>query len=114
MFLKSRCKQCLSLICSNYISSAANNKTFKCHKENTSCDSKWIIYVISCPIFYLQYVGHSNNFRAHMNRHKSDFRLYATGKINKMENKLLYGHKNQPLLRLLSCVHSGHDSCTQQ
>ena len=40
---KSRCKLCLSLICSNYISSTANNKTFKCYKENTSGDSKWII-----------------------------------------------------------------------
>ena len=37
---KSRCKLCLSLICSNYISSTASNKTFKCHNENTSCDSK--------------------------------------------------------------------------
>ena len=46
---KSRCKLCLSLICSNYISSTANNKTLKCHIENTSCDSKWIIYVILVP-----------------------------------------------------------------
>ena len=46
---KSRCKLCLSLICSNYISNTANDKTFKCHTENTSCDSKWIICVISCP-----------------------------------------------------------------
>ena len=52
----SRCKLCLSLICSNYISSTANNKTFKCHSENTSCDSKWIIYVISCPICNQIYV----------------------------------------------------------
>ena len=89
---KSRCKQCLSLICSIYISSTANNKTFKCHNENTSCDSKWIIYVISCPICNLQYVGRSNNFRAHMNGHKSDFRLYDAGKINNMDNKLLYDH----------------------
>ena len=89
---KSRCKLCLSLICSNYISSTANNKTFKCYNENTSCDSKWIIYVISCPICNLQYVGQSNNFRARMNGHKSDFRLYAAGKINKMVNKLLYDH----------------------
>ena len=58
---KSRCKLCLSLICSNYISSTANNKTFKCYNDNTSCDSKWIIYVISCPICNLQYVGQSNN-----------------------------------------------------
>ena len=70
---KSRCKLCLSLICSNYISSTASNKTFNCHNENTSCDSKWIIYVISCPICNLQYVGLSNNFRARMNGHKSDF-----------------------------------------
>ena len=61
---KSSCKLCISLICSNYISSTANNKTFKCHNENTSCKSKWIIYVISCPICNLQYVGQSNNLRA--------------------------------------------------
>ena len=89
---KSRCKLCLSLICSNYIRSTANNKTFKCYNKNTSCDSKWIIYVISCPICDLQYVGQSNNFRARMNGHKSDFRLYAAGKTNKMDNKLLYNH----------------------
>ena len=57
---KSRCKQCPSLICSNYISSTANNKTMKCHNENTSCDSKWIIYVSSCPICNLQYLDQSN------------------------------------------------------
>ena len=27
-----------------------------------------------------------------MNGHKSDFRLYAAGKINKMDNKLLFYH----------------------
>ena len=37
-------------------------------------------------------MGQSNNFRAHMNGHKSDFRLYATGKNNKKDNKLLYDH----------------------
>ena len=89
---KSRCELCLSLICSKYISSTANNKTLKCHNENTSCDSKWIIYVTSCPICNLQYVGQSNNFRARMNGHKSDFRCYAAGKINRMDNKLLYDH----------------------
>ena len=89
---KSRCKLCLSLICSNYISSTANNKIIKCHNENTSCDSKCIIYVISCPICNLQYVGQSNNLSARMNGHKSEFRLYAAGMINKMDNKLLYDH----------------------
>ena len=47
---------------------------------------------ISCPICNLQYVGQSNNFGARMNGHKRDFRLYAAGKINKMDNELLYDH----------------------
>ena len=83
---KSRYELCLTRICSNYISSTANNKALMCHNENTSCDSKWIIYVISCPICNLQYVGQSNNFRARMHGHRGDFRLYAAGKINKMDN----------------------------
>ena len=89
---KSRCRLCLSLIYSNYISCTDYNMTSKCHNENTSCDSKLINYVISCPICNLQYVGQCNNFRTRMNGHKSDFRLYAAGKINKMDNKLLYDH----------------------
>ena len=84
----SRFKLCLSQICSNCIISTAKNKTFKCHNEDTSCDFKWIIYVISCPNCNLQYVGQSNNFRACMNEHKSSFWFYAAGKINKMDNKL--------------------------
>ena len=70
----------------------ANNKTLKYHNENTSCDAKWVIYVISCPTCKLQYVGQSNNFRARMNGHKSDFRHYTASKTNKMDNKLLYCH----------------------
>ena len=30
---------------------------------------------------------------ARMNGHKSDFRLYVAGKINKMDNKPLYDHQ---------------------
>ena len=66
---KSHCKQYLSLICSNYITSTANSKIFKCNKENTTCDSKWASYAIFCPRCKQQYVGHSNNFRALMNGH---------------------------------------------
>ena len=89
---KSRCRLCLSMICSNHISSTASNETYKCHIENISCDSKWIIYIIFCPICDQQYVGQSNTYRARMNGHKSDFRLYAAGMINKIDNKLQYDH----------------------
>ena len=89
---KSRCKQCLSLICSTYISCTTNNKIIKCRNEYTCYDSNWIIYVISCLICYLPYVGQSNNIRTRMNGHKSDFLLYAYGRINMMDNSLLYDH----------------------
>ena len=46
---RSRCKLRMSLIRSNYITSAANNKTFKCNNENTSCASKCGIYDIFIP-----------------------------------------------------------------
>ena len=82
---KSRFKLYLSLICSNYFTSTVNNKTFKCNIENTCFDSKSVMYVIS-------YVSQSNNLRARMNGHKRDFRLYVAGKINKMDNELLYDH----------------------
>ena len=50
--------------------------------------SSMLISVNSRP----QYVGQSNNFRARVNGHKSDFRLYAAGKINKMDNRPSYDH----------------------
>ena len=115
---KSRCRLCLSLIYSNYISSTANNKTFKCHNVNTSCDYKCIIYVISCPNCNLQYVGQSNNLRARMNGHKSDFRLYAAGKINKMDNELLCDHSishdiDYFLASIVDMIHVGNNTESQ-
>ena len=45
----SRCKQCLPLTCSIYISSTANNKTFKYHSENTCCDHKLLFMILHVP-----------------------------------------------------------------
>ena len=73
----------------NKINIESCGKIMLCYAKNTSCDSKWVIYVFH-PIRKLQHVGQSTNFRAHMNGHKSDFRLYAAGKPTKMDNKLLY------------------------
>ena len=56
------------------------------------CNSKWNIFIMFCPICSLQYVGQCNNFRAGTNGHKINFRLNATGNINKMDNKLLFDH----------------------
>ena len=89
---KKRCKLCDILICSDTIKSTANGRTFKCRNMDTTCDSEWIIYVAHCPSCELQYVGQTNNFRLRMNGHRSDFKLYTSGKSNKMDNKLFYDH----------------------
>ena len=115
---KSHCKLCLSLNCSNYISCTVNNKTYKCHNENTSCDSNLIIYVISCPICNPQVITQSDNIGTRKNGHKNDFRLYAAGKINKMDNKHLYDH----LIRhdidyfhvcIVDMIHLGNNTASQ-
>ena len=110
---KSRCKLCLSLICSNYITSTANNKTPKCNNKNTSIDIEPATYVIFFPSCKLHYVGQSNNFRACMNGHKSDFQLYAAGKMKKIDNKPLHDHLSYHN-RLLSGVYCRLDTCRQQ
>ena len=50
------------------------------------------MFVILCPICVQQYASQSNNVMARMNGHKSNFRLYVAGKLNKMDNKDLYDH----------------------
>ena len=71
-----------------------------------------------CPISNLQYVGQSNNLRARMNGHKSDFRLYAAGKINKMDSKLLYDHViyhniDYFHVRIVDMIHVGNNTESQ-
>jgi predicted GIY-YIG superfamily endonuclease len=89
---KTKCKICDILVCCDSITGASNQKQFKCRNRNSTCDSLWVIYVISCPDCQLQYVGQTNNFRLRMNGHKSDFRLYGNGRTDKTEAKVLYAH----------------------
>ena len=45
-------------------------------------------------LFFVQYVRYDMwvRFRVRMNGYKNVFRLYAVGKFNKMDNKLLNDH----------------------
>ena len=45
-------------------------------------------------------MGQFNKFKARMNGHKSEFRFYADGKINKMENMFLY---DQLIYHYMNC-----------
>ena len=89
---KKRCKLCPFIQCADHIASTSNKRIFKCRNQDTDCDSEWIIYAIECPICKMQYVGQSNSFRLRMNGHRSDFKLYASGRSNKMDYKALYDH----------------------
>ena len=89
---KITCKLCDIIECSDCVTSASNQRKFKCRNRNSSCGSLWVIYVISCPECQLQYVGQTNNFRLRMNGHKSDFRQYRNGRSDKTEVKVLYAH----------------------
>ena len=89
---KRRCQICNFFECCDFITSATNKRKFKCRNRNSSCDSLWVIYVISCPKCNMQYVGQTNNFRLRMNGHKSDFRLHNNGRSDKTEAKALYTH----------------------
>ena len=89
---KARCQLCQLFECSDCVTSASNQRRFRCRNSNASCDTLWVIYVISCPHCQLQYVGQTNNFRTRMNGHKSDFRKYRDGDADKTEVKVLYAH----------------------
>ncbi|KAJ8032026.1 hypothetical protein HOLleu_25430 [Holothuria leucospilota] len=89
---KNRCQICGLLVCSDVVMSNFSGKNFKCKNSSSTCDSLWVIYVISCLVCQLQYVGRSNNFRLRINGHKSDFRLYRAGTSNKLDSKILYDH----------------------
>ena len=53
-----------------------------------------------------------------MNGHKSDFRLYAAGKINKMDNKLPYDHLishniDNFHVSIVDMIHAGNNTESQ-
>ena len=72
--------------------SRSTNGKFKCRNFDTTCDAKWVIYCISCPICNLQYVGQTNNLRIRMNAHKSDLLKCVKGGLDFKHCTELYKH----------------------
>jgi len=55
--------------------SISNNKTFKL-RNNSNCSSTNLVYVITCSLCNIQYVGETGDtIRNRMNRHRSNIRL---------------------------------------
>ena len=66
------CGICKLLPSQNCIVSFSNGKNFSIvSKTNADCDSKFVVYCLSCTKCGLQYVGRAQNFRLRVNNHKS-------------------------------------------
>jgi GIY-YIG catalytic domain len=70
-----RCLTCTHIQYTTQFSSTTNNKTFKI-KTNCNCNSSNLIYLITCSLCNIQYVGETGDtLRTRMNRHRSNIRL---------------------------------------
>jgi hypothetical protein len=70
-----RCNICPLLPEQNVIQSYSTNKFFKFKGSDSDCDSRLVVYCLTCTFCHLQYVGRSENFRLRVNNHKSCINL---------------------------------------
>ena len=86
------CQLCSKLVANEIVTSTANRRNFHCFNENTTCSSKWVIYLISCPVCFKQYVGQTNDLRLRINAHKSNLKKFRDGKALPSHCTELYKH----------------------
>ncbi|KAJ8030076.1 hypothetical protein HOLleu_29652 [Holothuria leucospilota] len=86
------CQLCSKLVASDVVTSTSNRRNFHCFNENTTCSSKWVIYLISCPVCFKQYVGQTNDLRLRINGHKSNLKKFREGKALSRNCTELYKH----------------------
>jgi hypothetical protein len=80
-----RCEICDLVLTGNRFSSGVTGDSFYINKH-FDCNSKNVVYLISCEVCAMQYVGTTNNFRLRVNNHRSRLR-----KI-KANDDILYKH----------------------
>ena len=62
------CRKCTEFEC------YATGQTFKI-KQKVDCCSNWVIYIVSCELCRVQYVGSCINIKSRLSKHKSDIRV---------------------------------------
>ena len=77
---KTRCRLCDIIVKTDSFKSFSSNKTYKIQPENLNCDSKNVVYLISCKTCQKQYVGSTEEFRARFNNYKCAHRNFKKGK----------------------------------
>lgn len=86
------CQLCSKLVASDIVTSTANRRNIHCFNENTTCSSKWVFYLISCPVCFKQYVGQTNDLGLRINGHKSNLKKFRKGKTLSSHCTELYKH----------------------
>ena len=73
-----RCGCCIHIRhCNTYLTSSVTKRTYKVINLNEilSCNSKNIIYLVTCNRCKIQYVGETKNMlKTRMNKHRSDIK----------------------------------------
>ena len=88
-----RCQICTFLCVGRTVRSKTNGKEFRIN-YNLNCNSKNVVYLITCKVCGIQYVGSTTTtFRSRFNNHRS--RINAHLKLsseNKRNDDFLYQH----------------------
>lgn len=89
-----RCKLCAILLTEPFFSSSVTKETFTIN-EDMNCASKNCIYLVTCTICNVQYIGESSRpLRERFNNHRSDIKLRKETAIAKHFTEILHEYKH--------------------
>ena len=95
-----KCRHCPRLNKTGSIQSSSTGRKYKCMKK-VSCNSKNLIYCITCILCKKQYVGQTKNqIRIHMNQHLSTIRTKSDTPVSRHFNSHEYKFKEDPPLKV--------------
>lgn len=78
---KGRCKKCPFIKDTDSFSDKSKNKTYKIKPGKLNCDSQFVIYLLECKKFGIQYVGSCvTKFRLRLNNYLSSSKRFLAGK----------------------------------
>jgi sulfur relay (sulfurtransferase) complex TusBCD TusD component (DsrE family) len=70
-----RCRYCKGIVLANNFKSSATNKEYNNITEMANCNSKNVIYLITCNTCQMQYVGETGRaLKERLNNHRSDIK----------------------------------------
>ena len=83
------CEVCKILVNSSHFSNMDGSRTFDIRKGTLNCNTEKVVYLLSCNICKIQYVGKClPKFRERYNNYKSKFRKYYKASRNGTLNKI--------------------------